>query len=132
MIGKLFSFRYSPIRDYMKRWILSTPWGTLRLHKIMRSDLDRDMHDHPWDFTSLILSGGYFDHTPEGTKAYVRGMVNHKKAEDRHRLTLIKPTWTFVVSGPMRRAWGFHTPTGWVYWKNYLNVNDEPTEQGEI
>lgn len=35
--------------------------GGVFLHVIHRSDDDRDGHDHPWDFTSVILSGGYWD-----------------------------------------------------------------------
>lgn len=49
--------------DYMRRWILRTPWGTVRIHNILRSDLDRDMHDHPFDFTSILLKGGYYETT---------------------------------------------------------------------
>jgi hypothetical protein len=50
--------------DYMRRWILRTPWGTLRLHNILRSDLDRDLHDHPFDFVSIIIGGpGYYETT---------------------------------------------------------------------
>lgn len=32
------------------------------LHHIIRSDYDRACHDHPWDFTSLILKSGYFEY----------------------------------------------------------------------
>lgn len=49
--------------DYMRRWILRTPWGTLRIHNILRSDLDRDLHDHPFDFTSFLMKGGYYETT---------------------------------------------------------------------
>ena len=35
--------------------------GGIFLHVIHRQDDDRDPHDHPWDFTSVILKGGYWD-----------------------------------------------------------------------
>jgi hypothetical protein len=35
--------------------------GGIFLHVIHRNDDDRDPHDHPWDFTSVILKGGYVD-----------------------------------------------------------------------
>jgi hypothetical protein len=35
----------------------------LYLHKIMRSDADRELHDHPWAFASLILWRGYHEET---------------------------------------------------------------------
>lgn len=50
--------------DYMGRWLFETPWGSLRLHHILRSDKGRDMHDHPMDFTTFILWGSYIEVTP--------------------------------------------------------------------
>lgn len=38
-----------------KRWYL---------HKFYRGDEDPHLHDHPWPFTSLILTRGYFEETP--------------------------------------------------------------------
>ena len=34
------------------------------IHKILKSDDDKDLHDHPWDFFHLILSGGYWEEIP--------------------------------------------------------------------
>lgn len=33
------------------------------LHHIVASDPDREHHDHPWDFYSLMLWGGYWEET---------------------------------------------------------------------
>lgn len=49
---------------YMRRWILHTPFGDLRLHHILRSDHDRDLHDHPFDFWTFLLTGGYTEWLP--------------------------------------------------------------------
>lgn len=35
-----------------------------RLHHICTPDLDREMHNHPWSFTSIILRGGYVERRP--------------------------------------------------------------------
>lgn len=122
--------------DYMRRWILRTPCGTLRLHHILRSDDDHHLHDHPFDFTSLLLSGGYTEITPNGqlglphsstvlTKIWPRFSIVRKQAEDAHRLILDRPVWTLVVSGPKRRSWGFHTEQGWVNHREYLHLYPE-------
>lgn len=48
---------------YLRRWYL---WRckafSVRIHHIMLPDLDRDPHDHPWPFLSIILKGGYREH----------------------------------------------------------------------
>jgi hypothetical protein len=51
------------INDYMHRWLVRTPWFTLRIHHILRSDNERDLHDHPFDFTSFIFKGSYTEVT---------------------------------------------------------------------
>lgn len=50
---------------YMRRWrFLNTPWFGIRLHHIIRSDYDRELHDHPFTFLSIILRGGYTEFRP--------------------------------------------------------------------
>ncbi len=126
--------------NYMHRWILRSPWGTLRLHHILRSDEDRHLHDHPFDFTSFLFSGGYTEVAPadeptaghpvliQDSKHWPRFSIIRKKAEHAHRLILTEPVWTFVVSGPKRRSWGFHTEQGWVNHREYLKLYPEVVE----
>lgn len=49
---------------YMVRRAINTRFGGVKLHHILRSDDDRDLHDHPWSFLSIVLKGGYFEHRP--------------------------------------------------------------------
>lgn len=131
--GTRWSLYSHHLGDYMRRWILRTPWGTLRIHHILRSDEDTHLHDHPFDFTSFLLSGGYVEvvpvNGPHSKFAYLqvwpRFSIVRKKAEDAHRLILQRPVWTFVISGPKRRSWGFHTEHGWVNHRDYLRLFPE-------
>jgi hypothetical protein len=122
---------------YMKRWILTTPWFNIRLHKIVSSDRGRDFHDHPFDFTSCILWGGYTEFTPPSNKPYDfrswgwrreddyqaqwhgPGSIVRRKATDLHRLELSSPAWTLVFASRYKRNWGFQTATGWIEWSRY-------------
>jgi hypothetical protein len=125
----------SHLGDYMRRWIFRTPWGTIRLHNIRKSDEGRDFHDHPFDFTSIILRGGYREHRPgcyceallralrmrpvRGIcQTYDAGSVVRRKAEELHRLET-DGAWTLVFTGPYLRSWGFQTSEGWVDHKDY-------------
>lgn len=133
--------RLAPDGYYMKRWILRLPFGySIRLHLILRSDADRHLHDHPFDFTSLLLMGDYTEITPcekcggedrnaaqcpcprcwDGRRRqrFPRFSINRKRAEQRHALTLEKPVLTLVFAGP-KRDWGFHTEAGWVHNEEY-------------
>jgi hypothetical protein len=110
---------------YMRRHFLlggsaGARGSTARFHQLLTSD-GADMHDHPWDFVSVILAGRYVETTPDGEREFGPGSVLVRRAEDVHRLTLPDgPVWTFVTLGPARRRWGFHTAAGWVHWRDYV------------
>lgn len=112
---------------YMERFYLSADLN-VRLHHICMSDPDRDLHDHPWDFVSVVLTGAYCETTVEGSATYSAPAVIARKAETLHRLTLLEgPMWTYVVTGPVRRRWGFATPDGWVDWAEYGERRRDPS-----
>ena len=103
--------------EYMRRYYLSHGRGPqTRFHQILADDPDRYWHDHPWDYTTRLLSGaGYIEHTPSGAVSYRPGDVLVRKAGQLHRLELIDgPVWTYFVTGRWKRAWGFMTERGWI------------------
>lgn len=115
-------------RPYLCRWyvIPRNSVFNVYLHKFMRSDDDRALHDHPWWNASFLLSGRYVEHT------IAAGGINHRierhagdfkfrRASAAHRVELIDgPCWSLFITGPKVREWGFHCPAiGWVHWKNF-------------
>ena len=60
----MIRFERRDIGAYMRRWILTTPLGTIRIHHITRPDADPELHDHPWNFVSLVLKGWYEEERP--------------------------------------------------------------------
>lgn len=108
---------------YLVRWrLIWTRWFSLYVHHILRSDEDRELHDHPWSFLTFIVSGGYTEITPKGATFQRPGQLLHRPAPWPHRLVLDNPAWTIVFVGPRKRRWGFHTPTGWIHWKLFLKA----------
>ena len=106
---------------YMSRWEFFRQLEAAYLHLFHRSDAD-EMHDHPWDFWTLVIWRGYIEHTPQGRRRLWPGMVVYRRAEHIHRVELIggKPAVTLVWRGPYRREWGFYTPAGWQQWQAYF------------
>lgn len=91
------------------------------LHKFLKSDPD-DLHDHPWPYATLILRGGYWEHTPQGKFWRGPGHFRICHAESLHRIEL-KPDvtcWTLFMPGPKKREWGFIRDGKWVYFEKYL------------
>jgi hypothetical protein len=153
---------------YLFRWYL-TPWReayadippaerswwqglvsrlpNVYLHCFLRSDDDRALHDHPWNWGSFLLDGRYVEvtHEPSGlgvplrgadyatvdvladylfvTRTYSPGTFRWHRAEFAHRLVIPKgqKTWTLFFCGWRRREWGFHCPQGWVHWRVFTD-----------
>lgn len=110
-----------------------TPWSSLYIHQILKSDEDLDKHDHPWDFSSFILSGSYsefYNIAPDFKtvyfKTYEQGDVVEHEAEDAHKITLNTPeVWTLVCTSGRERLWGYQTPNGWIDFKTYRTLKNE-------
>ena len=97
------------------------------LHKFLKSD-DSVMHDHPWSYTTLIISGGYWEHIPvtteDGKTIDTRfwrgpGYWNSYSCDHKHWIELPKeslghfPTsscWTLFIPGIKNASgkWGFY------------------------
>jgi hypothetical protein len=119
----------SHIDEYMYRWVLKTPLFTLRLHNIKREDRDPHHHDHPFDFTSIMLTGGYEEEVQDEQTGelhrtwYYRGAIRKLRARDMHRLhTVLPSTYTLVISGPKTKDWGFQVGEEWVHHRNYHSL----------
>ena len=114
--------------NYLLRWWIIPRNGlyNLYLHEIRKSDDDSAMHDHPWENTSLVISGGYLEHTPEGVFERKAGDIVHRKPTDLHRLE-VRPGETAITlfaTGPKVRDWGFECPKGWVPWQEFTSPKD--------
>lgn len=159
----------NPDGAYLLRWYL-TPWRgwfsgmepaqmkawqrvvhavvkrlpNLYLHKFLRDDDDRALHDHPSWAVSFILRRGYIEHTiADGGIHYRReygpGSLRFLRTRHTHRIELhtntstgtAEPCWTLFLFGPRVRDWGFHCPErGWVPWQDFT-AEGKPGEVGK-
>lgn len=125
------------VKAYLERWYVAFPDSTQRerkdipvnifVHLFHQSD-DPVFHSHPWEwFHSTILTVGYWEHTPWGTKwyePYSQRYVDCKALRhldddpsrpmvpaNLHWVELKRPgeTWTLFTRGPTKDNgfWGF-------------------------
>ncbi len=122
-----------PAAPYMLRWHLvpRNAHANVYLHKFLRDDEDRALHDHPWASRSWLLSGALreidADH-PEG-QLLTAGAYRERSAVYAHRLEVVEPGFSLFITGPRVREWGFHCPQGFVPWHAFVNP-DNPGEVG--
>jgi len=146
LMDKLGRYRLIPDRttgeDYLHRYYLflkDRKWFpfNVTLHKIVRSD-DPIFHDHPWPYITVVLKGGYWEHTPvfniDGmmlTEFQVwrgPGSIIKRGAGEYHWLELEEggSATTLFFMGPQQREWGFLVQVKkgihrWIKWTDYLD-----------
>lgn len=138
---------YFHLAGYMERfWLFRDHAGegdehhkrlAARVHHILRSDLDRHFHDHPWPTISIVLRGGYWEVVPSDQDQHPAfdpyrwrrvwrgpGAIVFRRARHRHRLEIPEgaTAWSLFIMGRYAKKWGFYTSTGFVYWRTYLEI----------
>ena len=108
--------------SYLERYFMFKLFRhSFYLHRLVGSDPDRGLHDHPWGWAaSFVLFGGYHELRLAGwdmesrqisifTRYIKRWRLNFIKGDDYHRILLDenKTVWTLFVHGPRRKGWGF-------------------------
>lgn len=94
------------------------------IHKFLESDTD-DIHDHPWDFFTIILWGGYWEYTKSDNYEKDKSLekkwhgplsFRYCKAEMFHKIIIDKKKscWTLFIPFKQRKDWGFIKDGKWV------------------
>lgn len=107
-------------KPYLIRYSLFTcKWFAIKVHHILLSDY-ACLHDHPWSFITFLIKGWYVEHTETRCRLYGPLNILYRTAEFAHRLEIVKPVWSFVITFKKKRNWGFFTKKGWVNWFKYI------------
>ena len=106
---------------YLERYHVASLFGfKIWLHRFIRNDSERHLHNPPWHALSVILTGGYREIVAlKGYRNwdiidYKRGQVNLIKADKTHRILQVDPnTWTLMLVSPrVRKNWFFINDDG--------------------
>ena len=121
--------------DYLVRYYIflkgsgnssrSIPFNVF-IHKFIKSD-EPVMHDHPWGYTTIILSGGYWEHIPIDVDGKIvdtkfwrgPGYWNSYSSSHKHWIELpanavgsdaTSPCWTLFIPRVKKHngKWGFY------------------------
>lgn len=124
-----------PENPYMLRWwwLPRNRFFNIYLHKMLKDDDDRALHDHPWPSLSHMVSGEIIEHyqvAVAGVGAYTEtrkltaGQWVWRGAKFAHRLAVPPQDdipMTIFITGPRVRDWGFHCPKGWRHWQDFVS-----------
>jgi hypothetical protein len=115
------------VEPYLMRYYLfikernSFPFNIF-IHKFLKSD-EEDVHDHPWSYFHIIISGGYWEHLPEdnnnldlgfkkiwrepGHYKYVDSSYIHRVELARDKNDKLIQPWTIFIPFKQKLDWGF-------------------------
>jgi hypothetical protein len=99
-----------------------------RIHEILRSDLGREPHDHPWWYLTVILKVGYWEERYDAagklvsTKWHGPGSVLFRRANSWHKLIVPEGqvATTLFITGSKSQSWGFNVEGKKVPYHEYL------------
>lgn len=123
---------------YLYRWyVVRTKWIALFIHRFIRGDEDRALHDHPWNFLVIPIWRGYIEHSDRPfimwngqssewkrvkvvRRVYPILGARFRRATYRHRVQLIdgKCSWSLFVRFRKCRDWGFWNPD-FIQWQRW-------------
>lgn len=139
--GELYMERFwlfNPYPDTGASGADASPWRfpiSVRIHRIVLPDQDRDMHDHPWNARTIILRGVYIEErerrqcgmnnwTPTYRIARCAGQTARLDFGEYHRIRRVSEggVWTLFITGRYRGTWGFLVNDVKVQWRKYLGI----------
>ena len=98
---------------YMRRWVFNFYFFSIRIHQWYRSDDKRYMHNHAFNFLTVVLWGGYIDVSKHAggfdlLDDMSAGSVRYRKASHTHYVGYpAKGTITLLFCGRKIQNWGF-------------------------
>lgn len=122
---------------HFRRWkLFQSKLFSVYVHCISKSDEDRDPHDHPWWFASLVLKGGYTervwtaDGKVKGDFTRKVGAITTHPTTEFHQLKLLgSEAWTLVLTGRrIHEPWGYLTKNGWMDHLTYRKLKHSKNE----
>ena len=126
--------------DYLWRWYLipQNRFFNIYLHRFLRSDDERALHDHPWCSVSVLLRGLIWEivRDPESgldlPNYNIRRFIPvYRNAKHAHRIILeSKDAWTLFITGRKIREWGFYCPNGWRHWEVFTTDDGNQIGRG--
>ena len=96
-----FVIRYYLLFRRRPKWF---PFNIL-IHKLLKSDFG-DLHDHYWTYITVILKGGYWEKSENGTSWRKPGYIGFRRYNQRHSIKIpeCKCAWTLLLVGPKRET----------------------------
>jgi hypothetical protein len=125
---------------HFRRWkIFKFKYCALYFHGIYHKDEEKHLHNHPWNYASLILKGGIYEIYQKDINSrecfhYVGPLSFIKrKASWFHKLRILKddkPVYTLFFTWGKEKDWGYNVSGMFVNHQKYRILKNQDKLQG--
>lgn len=106
--------------------LLKTPFGCIYLHKIYKADEDAHLHNHPWNYCSIVLKGTMIEET-RGQHMIMRPMsFVFRRHDTYHKIKeLLSPyVVTLFFTSKNNKEWGYDVDGTFVRHDTYRKMKN--------
>jgi hypothetical protein len=110
---------------HFRRWqILKTRWFSIWIHCIYAPDEDKHLHNHPWDFKSMVIKGSYLEETENGNIFQKFGKFNSRNGDDFHKILKLntEKVYSLFFVTPPKREWGYKVDGKFIQHEEYRKL----------
>lgn len=110
---------------HFRRWrILYTPWFKINLHGIYKHDEDKHLHNHPWNFLSIVLSGWYVEDIDGKLNLRYPGQIAKRTKKIFHKISSVcsKSVYTLNIMWGKQEVWGYQVDGKFIDHETYREL----------
>ena len=118
---------------HFRRWeIISTRWFSIYIHGIYAADEDLHLHNHPWNYCSIILKGSFVEEqkTKEGKIVFnqlrfLDCVTRNKKYYHKIRSLITPEVYTLFIVTKDTDEWGYDVDGKHIDYQTYRTIKND-------
>lgn len=122
---------------HFRRWrLISTKYFSVYIHEIFKADEDKHLHDHPWNYISITLTGKFGEFSRESIdplslkyNILSSSSIVTRKATTFHKIQILlsNKVTTLFITGKKHRDWGYVVNNKWIQHEEYRKLKNSGT-----
>lgn len=112
---------------HFRRWKLFTLFNlNFYIHKIYLPDRDEHLHNHPWDYFSLVLKGDFIEQNEHGLKTMNIGKFVFRNGRKYHKIFATGGVvTTLFITTKRKYNWGYLVDGKFIGNKKYRELKNK-------
>lgn len=96
---------------HFKRFsIFACRYFSIYIHHIYKADQDKHLHNHPWNYVSMVIKGSYLEQSVAGVNHIMPFSFNYAKRNRFHKILKLndEKVISIFITGKRHKTWGYN------------------------